>query len=176
MSIHQFKFIVQGAMPKLESLAAVTRVGEFTMFVGKIGTRSIAGIHIPKSAFEYSENNTYRSNVKYVIEKLFGDWIGFGEAQSATIGWTNYPSIATYENCLIQSCTFTDGMNEFAILSSWIRKVLSWPLHQQKSGWPKHKIDSWLEAENKKKRRVKNVPGTSAWRSPRSTEGDARSD
>lgn len=157
MAALQYKFIVQGNMPKLDTVTACSQVGEFTLFVGKIGTRSMAGIHMPKEAFKYSEDNTYRSSIKHSIKKLLGDWIGFGNAQSVTIGWTNYPSIVTYDNSYVQPCTFSDGMTEFAALSTWIRKVLSWPVRQQKFGWTASQVDDWLDSQLKKRRRVKNV-------------------
>ena len=152
--INQFRFMAQGAMPKLDTITACSRVGEFTLFVGKIGTRSMAGVHIPKEAFQYSESNTYRASIKHAIKKLFGDWIGFGDFQSVTIGWSNYPSIVTHDTCLVSPCTFTEGMTEFAALSYWINKVLSWPLHQQKSGWAIDDINQWIEQQLKIRRRV----------------------
>ena len=149
-------------MPKLDRITHCSRIGEFTLFVGKIGTRSMAGIHLPKEGFEYTSNNSYRSCIKHSLKKLFGEWLGFGKHKSVTVGWTNYPSLATYDNSIVTACTFTQGMTEFAALSIWIRKVLSWPVRQQKSGWTNKQIDEWFDQQLKIKRRVSNVTITTS--------------
>lgn len=172
--MHQFRFMIQGQMPKLNSVLALTRCDAFTLFVGKIDIRSMAGIHIPKSVFDYGPGNTTRSSIKHAVKKLFGDWIGFGDSHSVTIGWSNYPSIATNPNSYIQSCTFTKGMNEFATLSDWIHKVLSWPHHMQKSGWSNDQIDDWLNNQLTRKRKVKHVSGITFRGSVGPTQSDAR--
>lgn len=174
--INQFRFMVQGPMPKLDTINNISRLGEFTLFVGRIGTRNLAGIHIPKEAFQYGENNTTRRNIKHAIKKLFGDWVGFGDHHSVTIGWSNYPALTTLDTSKVRACTFTNGMTEFAALTALIRKVLEWPAHMQKAGWYEDQVDNWIDKQLKHEKRIEYVTRAPTWRSSGPAPCDVGSD